>query len=154
MLDHHVHDRTRITPGDAVAAVILVEQSKYVLQLRDDAAGVFFPGHWGLFGGGVEAGETLEEALRRELDEELGVSVAHMRPLFGFEFDLTPLGLSRIHRTYFEVNLSSEELRAASLCEGQRIGVFTRDEVLRLTPTAPYDGFALWLVTNASRLDA
>ncbi len=29
------------------------------------------PGHWGLFGGGVEAGEQVEQALNQEIDEEL-----------------------------------------------------------------------------------
>ncbi|STV77385.1 pyrimidine deoxynucleoside triphosphate (dYTP) pyrophosphohydrolase YfoO [Klebsiella pneumoniae subsp. rhinoscleromatis] len=32
----------------------------------------FFPGQWALSGGGVEPGERIEEALRREIREELG----------------------------------------------------------------------------------
>ncbi len=31
-----------------------------------------FPGQWALSGGGVEPGERIEEALRREIREELG----------------------------------------------------------------------------------
>jgi 8-oxo-dGTP pyrophosphatase MutT (NUDIX family) len=29
------------------------------------------PGYWGLFGGGVESGEQVEQALNQEIDEEL-----------------------------------------------------------------------------------
>ncbi len=41
-----------------------------------------FPGQWGLPGGGLEAGETLEMALRRELREEIGIEVTEIQPLF------------------------------------------------------------------------
>jgi nucleoside triphosphatase len=41
-----------------------------------------YPGQWALPGGGVEPGEQLEEALRREILEELGVSLTSARPLF------------------------------------------------------------------------
>lgn len=41
-----------------------------------------FPGQWGLPGGGIEAGETAAAALQRELQEETGLEVVNIQPLF------------------------------------------------------------------------
>jgi nucleoside triphosphatase len=41
-----------------------------------------YPGQWGLPGGGLEAGETMEEGLRREAREELGLELGTVEPLF------------------------------------------------------------------------
>ena len=41
-----------------------------------------FPGQWGLPGGGLEDGERLEDALRREMKEEVGLEISHVYPLF------------------------------------------------------------------------
>jgi nucleoside triphosphatase len=40
-----------------------------------------YPGQWGLPGGGLEPGEQMEEALRRETREELGLELATIEPL-------------------------------------------------------------------------
>jgi len=55
--------------------------------LRDDKPGIPYPGHWGLFGGHLELGETPEEGLKRELLEEIDYEIASLIP-FGCYGDL------------------------------------------------------------------
>jgi len=59
-----------IRPG--VAAVIF-EDGRVLLQRRDDT------GRWGLPGGGVEPGESVRQALIREVREETGLEIEPLR---------------------------------------------------------------------------
>ncbi|WP_398320951.1 NUDIX hydrolase [Vulcanococcus sp.] len=54
-----------------VALAMLQREGRWLMQLRDDVPGIVGPGCWGLFGGHLEPGETPEQALRRELVEEI-----------------------------------------------------------------------------------
>ena len=146
-------DRSSLQPGNAAAAIIVLDDSRYLLQLRDDKVGIFFPGHWGLFGGGVEEGERPIDALRRELKEELGLTVTELRPLTRFEFDLAPMGLTRVHREFFEVRLPAATVPSLRLGEGKAFESFSREQVLALPRIAPYDAFALWFHANEFRLN-
>ena len=62
--------RTRRAAADAV---VLNGAGRVLLQRRSDF------GVWGLPGGAVEAGETLEHAVRREVKEETGLDVEVLR---------------------------------------------------------------------------
>jgi 8-oxo-dGTP pyrophosphatase MutT (NUDIX family) len=55
-----------------VALAILYQNGKFLMQLRDDNPAILYPGHWGFFGGHLEAGEDAETGVRRELQEEIG----------------------------------------------------------------------------------
>jgi len=59
-----------------VSLAILYQNQRFLLQLRDDIPTILYPGHWGLFGGHLEPGETPEEALKREVIEEIGYTIS------------------------------------------------------------------------------
>src|SRR5271154_2684151 len=67
-----------------VAAVVLIDADGRVL-LAERPAGKHLAGTWEFPGGKVQAGETAEAALIRELDEEIGISV-HESCLAPFTF--------------------------------------------------------------------
>lgn len=57
-----------------VAVGILVDaQGRYLLTTRPP--GKAYAGYWEFPGGKLESGETVEQALRRELQEEIGVTI-------------------------------------------------------------------------------
>lgn len=68
-----------------VAAAMVDEGGRVLLQRR--AAGAHQGGLWEFPGGKLEPGESREEALARELDEELGVRPQAMRPLISVPHD-------------------------------------------------------------------
>lgn len=66
-----VGTRPLIVPGANV--IVINEENKILLQLRADN------NCWGLAGGSLEPGETLEEVAKRELLEETGLIANHLQ---------------------------------------------------------------------------
>jgi 8-oxo-dGTP diphosphatase len=62
-----------------VALAILEREGRFLMQLRDDIPSILYPGVWGLFGGHLEAGESPEEGLKRELEEEIHYRVLTLK---------------------------------------------------------------------------
>lgn len=138
--------------GHAVAALLVLEDGRYIMQLRDDIPGIWYPGHWGLFGGGVDAGEDDIAALRRELWEELELDFAEARLFAVLDYDLQPIGLDCYFRRYFEVAVSTAAWQRAVLHEGSDVRALTGTEALSLPHLSPYDAFALFLHHNRAQL--
>lgn len=63
-----------------VVPVIKNERDEFLICKMPDNQGVF-PGQWGLPGGGIEAGEQMIDALKREVREELGITLSSITPL-------------------------------------------------------------------------
>ena len=62
------------TRRDIALLIMINKEGKFLLQHRSKHI-ERWPGYWGFFGGGIEAGETPEEGLRREIQEELSYIV-------------------------------------------------------------------------------
>ena len=82
--------------GRTVAAIIEFPDNKILLVKR---ATVVFKGYWALPGGRVDAGETVEQAVVREVKEETGLHVKTVRKIGeyhesgvqdGIEYDYYP----------------------------------------------------------------
>ncbi|MFN3417515.1 MAG: NUDIX domain-containing protein [Caldimonas sp.] len=86
------------TPVD-VAVGVLVERTpagegRFLLTSRPQ--GKVYAGYWEFPGGKLEAGESVEEALRRELHEELGITIGAVHP-WKVELVDYPHALVRLH---------------------------------------------------------
>ncbi|MFE1987891.1 methyltransferase, FxLD system [Streptomyces mirabilis] len=74
-----VKKHTRVTidwpiiPG--TAALLTDDKGRYLLHLRSANKPIWRPGQWALLGGNTEKGETCDEAIMRELDEEIGLAI-------------------------------------------------------------------------------
>lgn len=66
------------TPVDVAVGVLVAPDGRFLLTSRPE--GKVYAGHWEFPGGKLEAGETVEQALRRELQEELGITIGPAEP--------------------------------------------------------------------------
>ena len=98
-----------------VVVPILRDEQERILICRMPPDRGVFPDQWGLPGGGVESGERINEALAREIAEELGVTIREARPLFfkdGLHEKTFPDGSKRaIYMVFllYECRISSNE---------------------------------------------
>lgn len=116
----------------AVKAIIYRDDGRLLLQQRDCTPGLIFQGCWTFFGGQVEAGESLENALKRELLEELGCVPGRV----GDElFQWTWHSGSPAQNHFFPVRCEVDD-DALELNEGQAMSWFSLDglQSVQLTP--------------------
>jgi 8-oxo-dGTP diphosphatase len=62
------------TPVDVAVGILIDAEGRFLLTSRPE--GKVYAGYWEFPGGKLEVGETVEAALRRELHEELGITIA------------------------------------------------------------------------------
>ncbi len=117
------------------AKAILYRGASIVCILRDDDPAIPFPNHWDLPGGGLEHGETAEEGVLREIEEELGLR------LKAGNFDWGRL-YARGDGTashFFATQVSEAQIAAIRLGdEGQCWCLMDRAEFVARTDTVPH----------------
>lgn len=114
-----------------VCALLVNAMGKILLQQRDTSSSRWSE-HWSLFGGHVEAGESLEQGLAREILEETGYSLQHQEAFFTF----AGKDVKTIHVYLAPIDKRQDEL---VLGEGKDFGFYSIEDALaslRLTPMA------------------
>ena len=146
--------RSTLRPTHAVAALLQLADGRYLMQLRDSNPDIFYPDHWGCFGGAVDPGEGPVVAMVRELREELAVSVApaDVTRFTEFTFDFGFAGDGVRWRTYYALKLPQTDLQGLILGEGADFGAFEPEKLLAMPRVVPYDAFALWMHHARGRL--
>jgi len=79
---------------DVAVGVLVDPAGRFLLTSRP--AGKVYAGYWEFPGGKLEPGESVEDALRRELHEELGITIG---PVHAWKVDMMdyPHALVRLH---------------------------------------------------------
>jgi len=122
-----VSEQTRKHTEVAVGVLIRLSDDALLLSTRPE--GKAYAGFWEFPGGKIEAGETVEEALRRELQEELGITIDGAEVWKVTEHDY-PHALVRLH--WCKVTAWSGEFE---MREGQRMA--WQQLPLEVTPVLP-----------------
>ena len=65
-------------PVDVAVGVLVRADGDFLLTTRPP--GKVYAGYWEFPGGKLEAGESVEQALRRELHEEIGITIGAVHP--------------------------------------------------------------------------
>lgn len=150
-----VDDTLPLTPGDAAAAIIVAPNDKVLLQLRDTKPGIFYPGHWGFFGGALEAEDaTPGDGLRRELNEELDLDIpsAAISEFTTYTFDFSYAGCGVLGRKIFIAQVTDAQIPNIRLGEGSAFQWFSPADALANLRLVPYDAFALWMWQARNRI--
>lgn len=118
----------REPPGADI--IIINSQQQVLLVLRDNKPSIPFPNTWALIGGFIEANESAEAAIYRELAEEMDLKVEKVnffKSYFWTECD------EHIFWTQLDLDISQ-----ITLHEGQELAYFHREELQKLEFASHY----------------
>ena len=99
---------------DVAVGVLIRADGQFLLTSRP--AGKVYAGYWEFPGGKLEAGESVEQALRRELHEELGITIGPALPwqveMMDYPHALVRLHFCRVHAWSGEFEMREQQAMA------------------------------------------
>ena len=120
---------------------MVLSPNKILLFHRDNIPSIPFPDCWHLVGGGIEEGESPEQAIRREMSEEVSYvpeKIDYLAKIKG------TLG-EDVYLFVCFIKKEEEKLFVHNPGEGQEIGFFTIEEALKLKMTPKTKELITWL---------
>jgi 8-oxo-dGTP diphosphatase len=105
---------------DVAVGVLVAPDGAFLLTSRPP--GKVYAGYWEFPGGKLEAGESVEQALRRELQEEIGVTIGAVQ-LWREELVDYPHALVRLHFCKVFDWQGELQMREAQACRWERLPV-------------------------------
>ena len=115
------------TPVDVAVGVLIDARGRFLLTSRPP--GKVYAGYWEFPGGKVEPGETIEQALRRELHEELGITIGPAEP---WQVELMDYPHARVRLHFCKVHAWQGEFE---MREGQAMA--WQDLPVQVAPVLP-----------------
>ena len=125
----------------SVAGIVYIK-NKYLFQIRDKKPSIQFSGFNGFFGGLVDKGETPNQAIKREILEELNVSITKSELLINLNFQTKKLKEKR-DRYYYILNLKKNFEKKLIISEGAGFKFFSIDQI-KLSNMIPWDITAIY----------
>ena len=114
-------------------------QDKYLLQLRDNKPDIYFPNHWGLFGGATENNESPTESIKREIFEEISLEINDITSFLTLTIDTSFFDNIR-KRIFFRCDINNPD--KIILREGKKYDFFEFDKIRHLN-IVPFDFAAI-----------
>lgn len=105
---------------EVAVGVLVRDDGAFLLTSRPE--GKAYAGYWEFPGGKLEAGETVEQALRRELQEEIGITIGAATP-WKVEMVDYPHALVRLHFCKVFDWSGELQMREAQRCSWEQLPV-------------------------------
>jgi len=111
-----------------VVAIVLRDNDKILVQLRDNIPSIPYPNHWTVPSGSIEQNESPIEAIKRECKEETGYSLKNPKLTYtGYQVENN----NEKVKTYFFTE-DYDKKQKINCFEGQKMKFKTEEEISKL----------------------